>query len=227
MRKALLLCFMITLLENAASAQLKLGIQAGLNFSNLSAVKTNQALRSSFRVGYHAGLQVDAEVMRRFYVQTGLLFITKGYTRGDVVNIEAEAYYIELPVHFVYKSQLGEGKLLLGAGPYLGYGLGGKWRLPSYNEGRFNLPAMNGNLEFANDAGSNNYYSVYPGSTFTYGKPFDFGADILVGYEFFKKLSFRLNGQIGLANIAPKVEGSATADKLRNFGFGFSIGYLF
>ncbi len=37
--------------------------------------------------------------------------------------------YIELPVNFIFKPVLGNGQLLLGLGPYIAYGIGGKVEL--------------------------------------------------------------------------------------------------
>ncbi len=36
---------------------------------------------------------------------------------------------MELPVHVVYKPQLGTGKLIVGFGPYVAYGITGKVKI--------------------------------------------------------------------------------------------------
>jgi len=55
-------------------------------------------------------------------------------------------------------------------------------------------------------------------------KRLDGGANFLAGYEFANKLSFQLNAQLGLLNIAPD---GANDNKVKNTGFGLSLGYRF
>jgi hypothetical protein len=44
-------------------------------------------------------------------------------------NAELQLNYLEIPVNLVYKPVLGAGRLLLGFGPYVGFGLGGKLKV--------------------------------------------------------------------------------------------------
>jgi hypothetical protein len=57
----------------------------------------------------------------------------------------------------------------------------------------------------------------------------DFGGNLLFGYEFSQKIFAQLNAQLGLMNIQPKIEGVDDDDrgKVKNTGFGVSIGYRF
>ena len=56
-------------------------------------------------------------------------------------------------------------------------------------------------------------------------KRFDAGANFLAGYEFSNKLSFQLNAGLGLVNILNTESGDDA--KLKNTGFGISLGYRF
>ncbi|MDD3739510.1 MAG: hypothetical protein PHP31_09495, partial [Lentimicrobiaceae bacterium] len=57
-------------------------------------------------------------------------------------------------------------------------------------------------------------------------KPFDVGANIMLGYEFSSKLSASLVAQFGLTDITSKVEGNEIEKSgTKNIGFGISLGY--
>ena len=61
-----------------------------------------------------------------------------------------------------------------------------------------------------------------------YFKGLDFGGNLLAGYELSNKISFQLNAQLGMANLFPKIEGKKLEDtKVKNTGFGISVGYRF
>lgn len=234
MRK-ITLTTLISILVFAQSpfAQVRVGVEAGMNFTSLIRIENNMtSLDAAIRSGYHLGGNLEVPLVKDLYVQPGLFFSTKGFRKGWASEMDAEAYYIEAPVAVIYKLRFGPGKLLLGAGPYLAYGTGGKWHTPqrwaATGGGSTNLIfAMDGSLEFANDASYDNYHFIAPGSVMTYGKPFDYGVTGLIGYELFDKFSLRFSGQYGVANIAPKVDGQKTTDEIRNSGLGLSLAYFF
>nr|WP_223707130.1 porin family protein [Niabella beijingensis] len=225
--KTLMVAAAVTI-SGAAMSQVEIGIRAGANFSNATIKDAdNNKVDTKLNPGFHAGVTFDIPVADEFYVQPGALFSTKGfktdnsYFGGNAnTNSKVSASYIEVPVNFLYKPELGSGKLLLGAGPYVAYGIGGKWdsKVSSGN----NSISTDGKLEFKNDT-----KDASGGDKQIYGKPFDAGANLLVGYEFANKLSFQLNGQLGLLNIVPKVNGDKPDAKMKNTGFGISVGYKF
>jgi hypothetical protein len=45
---------------------------------------------------------------------------------GQSFNTTLKISYLELPLNFLYKPMLGKGHLLLGFGPYVAFGIGGK-----------------------------------------------------------------------------------------------------
>ncbi|SDD92505.1 outer membrane beta-barrel protein [Niabella drilacis] len=211
----------------SVEAQVRWGLRAGVNFTNVSAVKNGKPLNTGIRTGFKGGADAAIPLGRLFRLEPGLLFSTKGYKNGEAVKINANACYLELPVNFIYSPEVGSGNLLLGAGPYLGYGLGGRWKTPGVNSGSDFRTEMKGNLQFANDTKMDDYYYIAPGSSFTYGRPVDAGVNFLAGYELSGNLALRLEGQLGITDLAPKVEGQTTKDHLKNVGFGISAGYKF
>lgn len=167
-------------------------------------------MNAASKPGFHAGMELEIPVLNKLYFQPGLFFITKGFSKGWKTQIDATAYYLELPLNILFKPDIGKGKLLFSAGPYVEYGLGGKWKTPEINHGGawidITFP-MYGNLEFTNNASADNMYSIIYGSDYTYGRPFDFGVNVIIGYQFSGNLLVQLNGQMGMANLAPMVDG--------------------
>jgi len=194
------------MLSASARAQSKstYGIRAGVNFQNLNG-KDNDGhnFDNKLKTGFNAGVNAEIPVGIDFYLQPGLLFSTKG-AKYDVQGVEAtrNISYLELPVNFLYKPELGEGRLLLGFGPYAAFAVGGKIKA--------------GNTDIDMEFGDN------VGET----KAFDAGANLLAGYEFSNNFSFQLNAGLGLINMYNRPSGDDETS-LKNTGFGLSLGYRF
>ncbi len=218
------LTFGLSLLALSSQAQkkadngvLSFGIRAGVNFQNINGKDANgDKLDYKLKTGFNVGANVELPLADEFYLQPGLLFSTKGH-KSKTVDGSRSISYLELPINFLYKPVLGEGKLLLGVGPYIAYGIGGKVKFTG------NGTTINRDVKFKNSVNQIDYYT----SAGAYFKPFDFGANLLAGYELSNNLSVQLNAQLGLAKINPKLEGSTSNAKETNTGFGVSVGYRF
>lgn len=211
-------CLLGTFITQAQSTKATVGgttfgIRAGVNFQNLNGQIAGNDLDNKIKVGFNGGVNAEIPLADEFYIQPGLLFTTKGAKADNNSDSKINISYLELPVNFLYKPILGAGKLLLGAGPYAGYALGGKFK------------GNNGDIDLEFDSKLTTAEAAKYFYTF---KRFDFGANLLVGYEFSNKFSAQLNAQLGLANISPKVDGFDSDDyKTKNTGFGVSLGYRF
>jgi hypothetical protein len=198
------------------------GIRGGVNFQNINGKdqdgkKLSNDLVTRFNFGFNAEILVGTD----FYFQPGLLFTTKGARNEQMIlgqNIisTVNLSYLELPLNLIYKPALGTGRLLLGFGPYVALGIGGKVK---HEEDGSNQQE---DVKFKNTVKSSDANNV------AYFKPLDAGANLLVGYEFNNRLSFQLNTQLGLTKINPEYEG-VVDDKssFKNTGFGVSLGYRF
>ena len=176
------------------------GIRAGVNFQNLNGKdETGDKQDGKLKTGFHAGVNAEIPVGIDFYVQPGLLFSTKG-AKDEVGDGSTNLSYVELPVNFIYKPELGTGRMVLGFGPYAAYAVGAKHKDPDVD------------IEFGDQ----------PDEL----KRFDAGANLLAGYEFSNKLSFQLNAGLGLVNINNRDDGDSKSS-LKNTGFGVSLGYRF
>jgi len=207
---------LFTLQSKAQSQQVEVGgttfgVRAGVNFQNINGKDgDNRNLENKLKTGFHFGVNAEIPVAPDFYVQPGLLFTTKGTKYDDFDDATLNLSYLELPVNFLYKPTLGVGKLIVGFGPYLAYGLGGKLKNDDDEI----------DVKFKSKIGDE------PDKI--YLKPFDAGANFVAGYEFSNRFSAQLNAQLGLVNIESKSESLPDDDsKSKNTGFGVSVGYRF
>jgi opacity protein-like surface antigen len=200
--KTLCIAVAATLFSTAIFAQSKttFGIRAGVNFQNLNGKDENDdKLDNKLKTGFNAGVNAEIPVGIDFYLQPGVLFSTKGAKLSDS-DTKINLSYVEVPVNFIYKPELGTGRMVLGFGPYAAYAVGGKIKDPDSD------------IEFGDQ----------PDEL----KRFDAGANLLAGYEFSNKLSFQLNAGLGLVNISNRPSGD-NKSTLKNTGFGVSLGYRF
>jgi hypothetical protein len=194
------------------------GIRAGINFQNINGRDfDDDKLENKLVPRFHVGVNAEIPVAPEFYVQPGILFSTKGAKIEEtLVTDEAKLNlsYIEIPINVLYKPVLGSGRMLLGFGPYVAYGIGGKLKAEGAGDD------MDVKFKSKVKAGDD------PDKV--YFKPFDAGANFLVGYEFSNKFSAQLNAQLGLVNLYPDYEGVPENDtRYANTGFGLSVGYRF
>lgn len=191
------------LLSNAIFAQAQFGIRAGVNFSNITGKVGGQKIEDAKMIpGFNVGVTADLNLADEFYIQPALLFTTKG-SKMDLNNVGTEfkltTNYLELPVNFLYKPVLGDGNLLLGVGPYVAYGLGGKMKAGS----------ISSDIKFGKDEDF---------------KAFDYGGNLLFGYQLSNGISAQLNAQLGMGNM---VHDGNSDNKMNNTQFGISLGYKF
>ncbi len=185
------------------------GIRAGVNFQNLNGKDSDDdRLENSLKVGFNVGVVGEVPIAEDFYIQPGVLYSTKG-AKLDVSNDKVNIGYIEIPINLLYKPVLGEGRLLMGFGPYVAFGINGKIKGDGVDE----------KIKFDSET------SITEFAPLTL-KRFDAGANLLFGYEFTQRLSAQLNAQLGLVNIYPDITGLPTdLGTLKNTGFGISLGY--
>lgn len=222
-------------------AQVKFGLRAGLNLANMSIKGIPSAIKPEMVTRYNFGGIVDISLTGAISIETGLLMTVKGYkyefnsydscqyrfTKSKividtVVNITRKGkispIYYEIPINFIYKVNLGEAKLVLAAGPYIGIGIYGKTK---YEYSIAGAP---------DGVGSPLVFGI-PNSTkdIKYGKAeyddlrvLDYGINFVVGIEY-KKISLRVQYGLGIANINP-IDNSAFA--IKNKVIGISATYM-
>lgn len=199
--------------KKATSSPITFGIRAGVSMQNINGRDANDnKLENKLVPRFQGGVNVELPLADEFYVQPGLLFAAKG-TEFKNSNANLNISYLEIPVNFLYKPVVGNGKLLLGFGPYVGFGIGGK------------IKPTNGN---SSEVKFENTISAVQALTGTYYRKTDVGANLLFGYELSNMFSVQLNAQLGLAKINPDIDGLNNNNTMyKNTGFGLSVGYRF
>ncbi len=218
------LILIFSLLVSSAIAQTgeigktSFAVLGGVNFQNLNGEDmSGNKLENDLIVGYHFGINVQIPVAPEFYFQPGLQFSTKGAKNTlSVLSGTYKLSYIELPLNFVYKGLLGNGYFMVGLGPYVAYGVGGK---AIYEGGSSSGESK---IKFKKEIVSGDPLTT------VYVKPFDAGGNIFFGYEMAGGLFMQLNAQLGMIDIQPDnyllPDDNST---LKNTGYGLSLGYRF
>lgn len=184
------------------------GITAGVNWNNINGkTATGDKLDNKMKTGFNGGVNVEFPVSNGFYLQPGVEYRQKGaeWNNGSKLTLS----YIDIPVNFIYKPAIGDGSILLGFGPYVGFGINGKMKADN---------GMERKVIF------NNNYSSSEAEDIQF-KKLDAGANFMIGYEFQSKLSAALKAQLGLIDINPDTNIPGDKTKYRNTGFGLSLGY--
>ena len=208
----------IAIAQSSVNGKTSFAILGGVNFQNLNRENdSGDKLENDLIVGYHFGVNAQLPVAPEFYFQPGVQFSTKGAkNKEDAITSTYKLSYIELPLNFVYKGQLGNGYFMVGFGPYVAYGVGGKAK---YEGGSVTAES---DIKFKNEVVSGDPLTT------VYIKPFDAGGNIFFGYEIAGGLFVQLNAQLGMINIQPdhylNPDDSST---LKNTGYGLSLGYRF
>lgn len=195
--------------QRSTPAPTTFGITGGVNWNNINGKAVNGSeLENKLRTGFNAGLNVEIPIGSSFYVQPGVEYRVKGseMNNGDRLTLS----YIDVPVNLVYKPTLGQGKVLLGFGPYVGLGVDGN--------------VKSGGIK--RDVTFTNSYSPSEAADIQF-KRLDAGANFMAGYEFRNKISASIKAQLGLVNINPETDVPNDETRYRNTGFGLSLGYRF
>jgi hypothetical protein len=205
----------VSMSQNKEMGTTSVGILGGINFQNFNGKDFNgDQLDNDLLAGFHIGFNVQIPIAPEFYIQPGLLFSTKGAKNSDgSIERTYRLSYLELPLNFVYKSQVGNGHIMLGFGPYVAYAISGK------------ATFVTGSGEVVNDIEfTNEPEGIDPLLAF---KPLDVGGNILFGYEMASGIFIQLNAQLGLVEINPDDQNAPNVYTVKNTGFGLSLGYRF
>ena len=133
--KLSLLVALLGMVSIVGAQDFTFNVKGGLNLSNVSGdVEDNKV-----KLGFHLGVGTDYSFAPNMAIQSGLFFTSKGAKMEYKEEFEGTTYkdegtlnanFLQLPVHFAYKIDAApETKVVLHAGPYIAYGIGGKTRL--------------------------------------------------------------------------------------------------
>lgn len=196
------------------------GLIGGINFAEISAFDnpTSSTYQSKNYGNIRFGEVTEID-WPKFAVQTSLILDGKGGI-NTYINPETSTnrrkntrlYYLEIPVNFLYKTQIKAGTLFFGGGPYAAYGIGGNYSL----SGIIFDSAVDGSnrVVFGNDENSDY-------------KRTDYGLNLRAEIRLLHGIGFELNYECGLKNIATPGVYDDVNIKTRNRVFGIAVSYLF
>ena len=204
MKKILTVIAAAISMHNCFAQDVSWGVSAGMSFASMRSEFEGEKDHSGFHPGITAGVFLDAGLSHNFSFMPALNFVQKGgqETDGDM-KLTVTTNYLEVPLNFVFKSPGKGARLMIGAGPVLSYGIGGKAKIKDSDV------SVSSKLKFG--SGADDDY-----------KPFEMGANLLLGVELENGISISGNYNLGLSNIANYDGG-----KEKTSYIGIRVGYLF
>jgi hypothetical protein len=197
-------CFFISIigLLSYGKAQSTFGISAGITSALISAKADGVTENSDAKIGFIGGITASTAIAKRWIFRPELNFAQKGGTINfdqEGTKVNATLNYIELPLNVVYSPK---GKFFFGAGPSLAYGVSGNYKVTGQYSGSTSV-------KFGSDSNSD-------------FKPFEFGVNLLVGWQLNSGVFFTINYNAGISNIS-----TTSGETDNNSYLGLKIGYMF
>lgn len=220
--KKLVLTTVMALFALTGFSQIKWDARVGMSMSNVTKMD-----ESGMKVGYTLGAGLDYSFNDTWSLQSGLMFTSKGSNYSEKkYEVKTNVHYLEIPVLAAMKFGISENmKFVVNAGPYLGFGLGGK-QTTEYDGKK--------------QGGDVKVFKKYQGMNKAYLKRFDLGLQYGVGLEINEHYLVNLTGQYGFispfsydqynwdnnkANNDPDYNGDKISPK--NLSFYITVGYRF
>jgi len=214
MKKITLVALLAAATVFGANAQTRFGVKAGLNLSDVNGKGGGESYGddTKMKVGFHVGAVADIG-FGSLYFQPGLLFSSKGTkTEFSDSGITAKSTmslgYLEVPLTLGYRVEAGSAKVNLGLGPYIGFGLAGKFKTEVSGGGI--SAEEEADIKWGDDDDSD-------------VRSMDYGLNISAGVEF-SNMQVNLQYGLGLANNTPKGDSDNSS---KNSVIGISLGYFF
>ncbi len=175
MKKLHLLAVLFFLVAFNSHAQIRFGLKAGANFTTITEGPTSGTSKTmDLKLGAKVGLVLEKNISSKIALQSGLL-----YTQQGAYEKQSDRYfilnYVELPVNFLLKPT---AKFSVGAGPYVAYGISEVTKVGKV-------------VSTKNNFGDPDEPEV-----------FDYGVNVLAGYEIIDNWVIGANYSMGLANIS-------------------------
>lgn len=188
--KKFLMTAVLGMFALAGFSQVKWDAKVGMNFSNMTKAEGTKALP-----GFNLGVGMDYGFSENWSLQSGLMISSKGYKIKEGEYKETtRPIYLDIPILAAYKFNISDNtKFVINAGPYLAFGLGGKYKVDGVDESE---------KVFGDDG----------------WKRFDLGLQYGVGLELSDRYLINLTGQNGF--ISP-VDGGDSKNMTFSIGVGY------
>lgn len=209
----------------ASAQQLRFGVEAGATV-NTSTWKMSDGYKTKGLGGYNVGVRLEAEIYDNVWLQSGLVFCTKGAEsklpgqptswNPAVMQYVTNSYrpmYLQVPVLLAYKFEITPRFRLFGAaGGFVAQGLTGEYKKETV---------------YSKDVQHNDQNTSVSKSPFSGGalKRFDAGLSLGGGIEF-GRLVLRVTYDWSMLNIAKDVKEIGT-DDFKNRSLSIAAGFRF
>lgn len=182
----------------ANSQNARIGLTVGGTLANYKMKFDGDDQSGDSKAGFTAGIFVNLPAGKNFIIQPGINWVGKG-TKDEEDGHKASltASSIEIPVNFLYKSN---GGFFIGAGPSASFAVSGKAKFDD----------VSADLHFGNSDDDDL-------------KGFDFGANVVTGYQSPGGFLVAANFNQGLSNLVP---GEAGNNSIKSHYFGIRLGYV-
>ena len=222
--------------DKSGDAGITYGVKAGVTFPTFSATDIGDLTVKSITSFYVGGV-VNIPVHSMLSVQPGLTLIGKGskatsseqLLEGVDFYSQVTPMYLEIPVNLIANFEAGPGKVFVGAGPYLSFGIGGKVK---------SVATLNGNPvdPFTGSSDDNNTHNFVRSLKFGTNsstdkskdfKSLDFGLNFLLGYQLTNGLSINGGYGLGLTNIDSDTDIEGNKASVKNSVISVGLGFAF
>ncbi|WP_455668165.1 porin family protein [Phocaeicola sp.] len=189
--------FALVALVASAQNPINWSVKAGVGISNITGSDIDG---TEAKFGYKLGVGLECPFDPIWSLQTGLNFVSKG-AGIDGADAKINALYLEVPIMAAARFAVSDAaNVVVSAGPYLGYGVGGKQKVEA-REGGTKVTIEEDT--FGDDA----------------FRRFDFGLGIGVAAEF-DRIVVGLDGQFGLNKLHKDISA-------KNLSAFLTVGYKF
>jgi hypothetical protein len=213
MKKIFIIVIALVMCSLVSQSQIRFGVKAGLNLANM--VQKNDLIDfgkdASMKLGFHLGATAEFSLTKEIAIEPGLLFSMKGFSYDNSgMKFKTNINYLEIPINCMYKIDMRPAKVMIFAGPYIGYAFSGK----NTSDDPMFGPLGDQKEEDINIGSDKEKDEI---------KALDFGINIGVGGEM-NNMTLSLQYGLGLANFATVTDNGTT---YKNKVIGISLGYKF
>lgn len=227
MKKLIWFIFLaLVALRIEAQSPVSFQVKAGVGMANLYGKETDDA---EAKFAYKVGVGIDYAFNRTWSLQTFLNFVSKG-SKGeaeDWAKMTINELYLELPVMAALRVPVSEEmQLVLSAGPYIAYGIGGKTTVDMKER---KIPTATGYETIGGKYKADTFGALKDGNLGM--NRFDAGLAFGVAAECHRFI-LGIDAQWGLTDISGDLKKMAEAMSVKkgsakNISAFFSLGYRF
>lgn len=206
-KRAIIITAFIWLIALCANAQITYGVKIAGGVAYQSINNKDIVSTSSVKTFNVRGI-AQLPFKDGFWLEAGLGVVGKGsVVFNDGLTTSTHLTYLDLPVNIIRKFKFTDlGLFYVGAGGYLGMGLGGY-------------------LDYETPGSETSDHVKFGRQDDV--KKIDTGLNFTTGFEFRNRLTFNLGFSLGLNNIASTTQQDSGTSVVKNREFTIGLGYLF